>query len=333
MKKILISEWVPEECLLVYQDRYKFTVPTKEKRAFSYGELYKMINDYDGCLILDTDVDKNLIDQASNLKVLGNFGAGYNNIDWKYATAVFLPVVNTPTAAREATAEHAIAMILSTMRGVTRYDREIRRGIWNSPNFSDLNSEVFGKTLGIMGFGRIGKAVCKKARGLGMKVLYNDIQRATTIDTQKYQAKFMSFEEILYQSDCITLHMPYHSGNHHLFNEDAFKKMKKNAYFINVSRGPIVDEKALTQALIKGEIKGASLDVFENEPRISPELLALETVTFTPHVASNTMNTHLNMCREALEGIVGVLEGDKPYNVINPETLGHREPLKFGKDR
>lgn len=321
MKKILISEWVPEQCLEGYKDRYEFTLPSKEKHAFSYEEAYNMIEDYDGYFILDNDGDQKIIDKAKNLKVIANFGVGYNNIDWEYATKVGLPVVNTPTTVTEATAEHAATLIFSTMRGVARYDREIRRGEWNSPNFSDIDCEVYGRTLGILGFGRIGKRVCKKAQGMGMNVIYYDKYRASEEVEKEFGVTYMSFEEVLKNSDCVTLHMPYIPENHHIINADTLKLMKKTAYLVNAARGAVVDEKALAEALKNKTIKGAGLDVFEDEPNVSPELLVLENVTLTPHIASCTLKARLGMCEEALAGITGVLEGKKPYNVVNPEVL------------
>lgn len=166
MKKILISEWVPEECLKPYEGEFEFTVPSAEKHAFTYEEAYNMVEDYDGYFILDNDGDQKIIDKAKNLKVIANFGVGYDNIDWKYATQVGLPVVNTPTQVTEATAEHAATLIVAAMRGVARYDKEVRAGIWKSPNFSDCDTQVEGATLGILGFGRIGKRVCRKAPGI-----------------------------------------------------------------------------------------------------------------------------------------------------------------------
>lgn len=321
MKKILISEWVPEECLAPYKEDYDFTCPSREKHAFSYDEVYEMIEDYDAYFILDNEGDKKVIDRAKNLKVIANFGVGYNNIDWKYATEVGLPVVNTPTTVTEATAEHAVALLIATMRGVARYDREVRRGVWNSPNFSDIDCEVYGRTLGIMGFGRIGKMVCKKAQGLGMKVIYFDKYRASQEVEKEYNVMYMSFDDVVKNSDCITLHMPYIPENHHIFNAEVFRAMKDSAYLINAARGPIVDEKALAKALKDGTIKGAGLDVFEDEPNVEPELLELDNVTLTPHIASCTLKARMGMCREALGGIIGVLEGKKPYNVVNPEVL------------
>jgi glyoxylate reductase len=321
MKKILISEWVPKECLAPYEGRYEFTYPTREKHAFSYDEVYEMVEGYDAYFILDNDGDQKIIDKGKKLKAIANFGVGYNNIDWKYATEVGLPVINTPTTVTEATAEHAVALIISTMRGIARYDREVRKGLWNSPNFSDIDCEVYGRTLGIMGFGRIGKMVCKKAQGLGMQVIYYDKFRASEETEKEYNVTYMSFDEVVKNSDCITLHMPYIPENHHIINGDTFKAMKDSAYLVNAARGAVVDEKALAEALKNKTIKGAGLDVYEDEPNVSPELLVLDNVTLTPHIASCTLKARMGMCREALAGITGVLEGGKPYNVVNPEVL------------
>ena len=321
MKKILISEWVPEVCLKPYEGKFEFTVPSREKHAFTYEEVYERIDQYDGYFILDNDGDRRLIDKAKNLKVIANFGVGYNNIDWQYATEVGLPVVNTPTTVTEATAEHAVALIISTMRGIARYDREVRRGEWNSPNFADIDCEVYGRTLGIMGFGRIGKMVCRKAQGLGMRVVYYDKFRASQEVEKEYDVTYMEFDEVVKNSDCITLHMPYIPENHHIINQEVFQKMKGSAYLVNAARGAVVDEKALAEALASKVIKGAGLDVYEDEPNVSPELLKLDNVTLTPHIASCTLKARMGMCEEALKGITDVLNGEKPYNVVNPEVL------------
>ncbi len=321
MQKILISQWVPAQCLVPYEGKFTFTVPSAEKYAFSYEELLEQIPDYDGCLILDNDGDRRLLEAGTKLKVIANFGVGYDNIDWMYATEIGLPVVNTPKQVTEATAEHTAALIIAAMRGIARYDREVRSGIWNSPNFSDRDTQLEGAVLGILGFGRIGKRVCRKMQGLGMTVLYYDRVRADMKVEQEYGVTYLDFQQLLQVSDCITLHMPYSLENYHLFNHETFQKMKSSAYFVNCARGRIVDEQALASALRKGVIKGAALDVFENEPQICPELLELDNVILTPHVASLTMKARLGMCREALEGIAGVLNGEKPYNVVNPQVL------------
>lgn len=323
MKKILISEWVPKQCLEPYKERFAFSLPSAEKHAFSYSELLERIQEYDGCLILDNEGDRRLLDAGTGgkLKVIANFGVGYDNIDWKYATELGLPVVNTPTHVTEATAEHTAALIFSVMRGVARYDREVRSGIWNSPNFSDCNTQIEGSVLGILGFGRIGKRVCRKAQGMGMTVVYYDKFRASEEVEREFGVTYREFDEVLRMSDCVTLHMPYLPENHHVFRAETFRKMKPGACFVNCARGKLVDEQALADALRGGAVKGAALDVFENEPIVSPALLELDNVILTPHVASLTMKARLGMCAEALDGITAVLEGGKPYNVVNPQVL------------
>jgi glyoxylate reductase len=280
-----------------------------------------MIENYDAYFILENDGDKAIIERGKNLKAIANCGVGYDNIDWKYATETGIAVVNTPTTVTEVTAEHTVALILSMMRGVARFDREIRRGQWNSPSWSDLDCEAYERTLGIVGFGRIGKSVCKKAQALGMNVIYYDKFKATEDVEKSYNVEYVSFDDLISKSDCVTLHMPYIAENHHFINACTFKQMRSSAYLVNAARGAVVDEKALIDALRTGEIKGAALDVFEDEPSVSAELLTLENVTLTPHIASNTMKARMAMCGEALKGIAGVLAGEKPYNVVNPEVL------------
>ena len=321
MDKILISEWVPAQCLAPYQDEFLFTLPDEDKHAFTYEELLDQIPDYDGCLILDNAGDRRLLEAGKKLKVIANFGVGYDNIDWKYATEIGLPVVNTPTQVTEATAEHTATLIVSAMRGIARYDREVRAGIWKSPNFSDCDTQIEGATLGILGFGRIGKRVCRKMQGFGMNVVYYDKFRASEEVEREFDVTYLDFDEVLRTADCVTLHMPYIPENHHLFSAETFRKMKPTAYFVNCARGKIVDEQALAQALREKVLKGAALDVFEDEPHVNPELLKLDNVTLTPHVASLTMKARLGMCQEALEGITNVLKGEKPYTVVNPQVL------------
>jgi len=172
-----------------------------------------------------------------------------------------------------------------------------------------------------MGFGRIGKRVCRKAQGLGMNVIYYDKFRASAEVEKEFGVIYKDFDDVIKESDCITLHMPYIPENHHIFNKSVFQSMKKNAYLVNAARGPIVNELDLAEALRTREIKGAGLDVFEDEPNVSKELLALENVTLTPHIASCTLKARIGMCEEALKGITGVLRGEKPDNIVNKEVL------------
>lgn len=319
-QKILISKRVPVECLVPYEDAFAFTMPNDDN-AFSYDYILSHLPEFDGYFDIDMIADKPVFDAAKKLKAIANFGVGYDKIDWKYATELGIPVLNTPTQVTEATAELTIALILAAMRGVARYDKEVRQKIWLSPLFSDINTMVSGSTLGLIGFGRIGKSVARKAKGLGMKVIYFDKFRASEEVEQEYDVTFHSFDEVLAQSDCVSLHAPYVPENHHLFNTETFLKMKPSAYFINAARGKLVDEEALCAALKSGVIKGAGLDVFEQEPTVYEGLLTLDNVVLTPHAASLTMRSRIAMCKEALEGLTTVLKGGIPPNVINPSVL------------
>ena len=318
MKKILFSAPIPVEAVEEYKKDFELTVPEKK---LTYEEVMKIIADYDAYMTLAAKGDKNLLDAAKNLKAIANFGVGYDNIDWKYATEKGIAVVNTPTQVTDATAEHTVALIVDTMRGIARFDREVRKGIWDAPLFPDRNQAISGSVLGVVGFGRIGKLVTKKAQGLGMTVIYYDMFRAKPEVEKEFDVVYKELDDVVKEADCITLHVPYVPENHHLFNAERISKMKKTAYLVNCSRGPVVDEHALAEALKNNVIKGAGLDVFEDEPHPIPELLTLENVVLTPHAASGTMKARVGMLKEAVSGMAGVLKGEIPYNVVNPQVL------------
>ena len=318
-QKILLSKCVPEECLAPYEDRFEFTLPPDDT-AFTYERILELLPQYDGYLDIDRDADKRVIDVAvdNGVKAIANYGVGYDRIDWKYATERGLPILNTPTSVTEATAELGATLIFSVMRGIARYDSQVRRKEWVSPLFSDLNTMIAGSTLGIVGFGRIGKRVCRKAQGMGMKVVYYDQYRATPEVEQEFDVTYLPFDELLAVSDCVTLHAPYFPENHHMFNAETFRKMKPTAYFVNTARGKLVDEEALCRALESGQLKGAAMDVFETEPNsVYPGLLKLDNVILTPHIGSLTMRSRMAMCDEALAGRTAVMGGKVHRTVVN----------------
>lgn len=320
-QKILVSKKVPAQCLTPYEQAYEFTLPI-DADEFSYEQILGMIPAYDGYFDIDIIADKPVFDAAKKLKAIANFGVGYDKIDVKYATQLGLPVLNTPTQVTEATAEMAVALIMSVMRGVPRYDRQVRQKEWIAPLFSDLNTMIAGSTLGIVGFGRIGRCVARKARGLGMRIIYFDKLRAPLEVEGEFEAQYRSLDDVLRESDCVSVHAPYFPENHHLFDAGAFARMKPSAYFVNTARGKLVDEAALCEALKNGVIKGAGLDVYESEPNdVYEGLLALDNVVLTPHVASLTMRSRMAMCAEALEGLTAVMEGRVPFNVVNAEVF------------
>ena len=319
-KKILCSFPLPEEGVAPYREEFDICVPEK---PLTYDELIKMVGEYDGLYEIVIKIDKPFLDAcaAGKCRVIGNNGVGYDNVDVAYAAEKGIAIINTPKQVTEATAEHAATLIFATMRNIARFDKEIRRHVWDSPYFPTKPVQVEGSTLGVVGFGRIGKRVAKKAQGMGMNVIYYDAFRAPEEVEKEFGVTFKSFEEVIETADCITIHVPYTPENHHLFNAEIFKKMKKEAFLVNCARGPVVDEAALVEALKSGEIKGAGLDVYEKEPHPLEELLALDNVTLTPHCASGTWKTRINMLKEGMEGVTGVLRGEVPYNVVNKEIF------------
>ena len=326
MKKLLITRWIPESVLEKYRPYFdEIICPKEEEAVFSDEEIRKAIPD---CIALYTvggyRCGKDLIDLGKNLKVIGNFGVGYDNIDDKYATEKGIFVVNTPNAVMQPTAEFTVALIMAIARGVVMYDKPLRESKFCTKvggMFFDRDMMLYGKTLGVLGFGRIGRAVAQKCQGLGMNVIFYDPFPPTPEVQKQLNAKSMTFDEVVQRADVVTCHMPYTPENHRIINKDVFKKMKKTAYFVNAARGAVMNEVELAQALKEGEIRGAAIDVFEFEPKVTEELASLENVVITPHVASCVKEARINMANETLTGITELLSGKRPHNVVNPELF------------
>lgn len=323
MKKLLITGWIPEEILVDYREKFYITIPDYEKRNFSVEEVEGMIGDYDALFTISAfPFKKELIDKAVNMKVVANFGVGYDNIDWQYCTAKKIFLVNTLTTVTEPTAELAFSIMLAITKGIVMYDKELRVTKRCNPDmFFDRDILLYGKTIGIVGYGRIGQAVGRKAQGIGMKVLYYDPFRKTEEEEERLGAAYADFDELLEKADVISCHMPYTKENHHVFNLETFKKMKPTAYFVNAARGPVMSESDLVIALREKIIRGAATDVFEFEPGVSEELAQIENVVITPHIGSNVLEARKNMVHEALDGIWGIFMGDRPVNVVNKELF------------
>ncbi len=251
MEKILFVYHFP---LGEYADTlkgYEIIRPEQPFTKFSRPELMEHIGDASALLCFaDYTCDKSLIDAGPRLKAIGNVGVGYNNIDVAAASAKNIFVVNTPHGVTEATAELTIALMMDCVRSVTRYDRELRATRkWTPTMLLERDMVLSGKTLGVLGFGRIGRSVAKKARGLSMKIIYNDLHRAAPEVEKELDATYMSPEDVLRNADVVTLHMPYTPENHHFINEERLAMMKPTAYLVNAARGSIVSEKALVSAL------------------------------------------------------------------------------------
>jgi lactate dehydrogenase-like 2-hydroxyacid dehydrogenase len=324
IKKILFSHYVPEECIEKYKFNFHITSPDKQKEQFSTEELKKMLPENDAFICMnDYKFTQEMIDCGTSLQAIGNSGAGYDNIDVHYATEKGIPVINAPTAVLEAAAELTIGLMLSITRGIVMYNKELKSTKQvKKYSFFDRDMMISGKTLGIIGFGKIGKTVAKKAQGLGMNIVYYDKYPAAPELEKALNVKYLPMEEVLKISDVVTLHTPYLKENYHLIGAEQFSIMKKTAYFINTSRGPIVNELELASALKEGIIRGAALDVFEFEPTVSDEIAELENVVIVPHVGTNVLECRMGIVKEAIYGTTEVLLGHRPYNIINPTVFG-----------
>ena len=265
------------------------------------------------CHPYDT-IDKKVIKSAKNLKVISTFSVGFDHIDIDFAKSLGIKIGYTPEVLTNATAELTIGLILDILRRISEGDRIIRNKKWNVifGAYDYTGTEVSGKTIGIIGMGRIGREVAKKANGLGMNVIYHNRKPVSKSIERKLKAKYVS-ESVLYKkSDVISLHVPYNNDTHHLMNSKIFKKMKKTSFLINTSRGKIVNEKQLVTALKTKEIQGAGMDVYESEPvHRDSLLLKLENVVLAPHVGSSTNETRQKMSDITVKNLVFALEGKK----------------------
>jgi glyoxylate reductase len=271
------------------------------------------------CTILDR-VDAELLDACPGLKVVANFGVGFNNIDVTAATARKIPVTNTPGVLTDSTADMTFALLLAVARRLGEGERIVRAQKWEGwQPLQLLGADVTGATLGILGFGRIGQAVARRAKAFGMRVLY---WNRSAVPSSETDATRVSFEEALRQSDFVSLHVAYHSETHHLLDERQFALMKRTAFVINTTRGPVINEAALVRALQMKQIAGAGLDVFEREPELAPGLADLENVVLAPHLGSATIGTRTKMGMIAVDNLMAVCEGRRPPNCVNPEVLG-----------
>ena len=257
-------------------------------------------------------IDREVIDAGSELKIIANVAVGYNNLDVPYARSKGIVLTNTPDVLTESTANMTIALILTVTRRIAEGDRVVRRGDWKGFGLDFMiGSEIRDKQLGIIGLGRIGRAVAEKAALFGMRIAYHNLSPRVV---PGYQS--MSLDQLLATSDVISVHVPLSPQTKHLIDRKAFSRMKRSAYFINTSRGSVVDEDALAWALREAIIKGAGLDVYENEPNVQPGLLTLDNVVLVPHLASATTETRAAMYDLVARNVINVLTGKPPITPI-----------------
>ena len=320
--KILITRTLPPEVISLARARATVDLHASSQ-PLAKAELAQRLRDKEGivCLITDT-IDADVLGGAPRLKVVANVAVGYNNIDVAAATARGIVVTNTPDVLTETTADFAWTLLMGVARRVVEADQYVRAGKFTRWEWELLwGADVHGKTLGILGFGRIGRAMARRGRGFGMRVLYNDAVRAEALSERELGATFVDKVALLKESDFVTLHTPLLPETHHLIGAAELKLMKRTAFLINAARGPIVNEAELVQALREGWIAGAGLDVYEEEPKIQPGLLSLPNVVLAPHIASASSETRIKMGTLAVENCLAVLEGKTPPTPVNPQVL------------
>lgn len=327
MAKIFVSRKIPGESLnKLTQSEHEVQI-SEFDRPLTSEEFIERSRGSDAVLTLLTDkVDADVIDAIGlQLKLISNYAVGFDNIKVEDATQKGVVVTNTPsTEVDESVAEHAWTLMLALTRRVVEADESTRRGSyrgWEPGIF--LGKNMVGKTLGIIGLGGIGSMVARRAKGWNMKVLYNKRSRDEEAE-KELGVEFVELDRLLSESDFISLHVPLTDETRHMLNKESLSKVKKGAFIINTARGPIIDEGDLVDALREGVIGGAGLDVYDNEPNINPELINMENVILTPHIASATWEARDKMGEQAVDAVFSVLDGKKPENIVNEDVWEKR---------
>lgn len=320
--RVFVSRRVPEPVHAALAGSFELDYHDSQQPLSRNGLVPRVAGANGLVTTLADKVDAELLDAAGpQLQVVANCAVGFDNVDVDAAVARDVVVTNTPDVLTEATAEFAVTLMLSLLRRVTEGDRFLhRRESWVWAPTMMLGTSPRGRVLGVVGFGRIGREVAALARALGMRVIYSDL---ATIPSDEYEQ--VPLTELLERADVVSLHCPLVPETHHLIGERELGTMRRDAFLINTARGPVVDEKALVAALRDGEIAGAGIDVFEQEPSVPDALLEFDNVVVTPHLASATHHTREAMgmlCHEALEAVL--LEGRAPAHALNPDQVGSR---------
>jgi glyoxylate reductase len=316
--KVFVTRRIPQPGLDILNKHFEVDIYEGDS-PISREELIERAKGCDGLLSLLTDtIDAEIMDKTG-IRAIANYAVGYDNVDVPAATERKIPLTNTPGVLTNATADLTFALILSVSRRIVEADKYLREGKWKGwdPTLL-LGGDFVDKTLGIIGMGRIGKAVARRAKGFGLKIIYVDHEQQQDIE-KELDARRVTFFEILKESDYLTLHIPHNSETHLLIGIKELEQMKSSSYIINTSRGKIINEEGLITALSNGIIAGAGLDVFFDEPAIKPELVKLENVVIVPHIGSASLETRAKMAIIAAENLVEALTGKRPKNIVNPE--------------
>lgn len=320
--KVLVTQRISDESLATLAARFDVESNQKDLPRTT-AQLLRKLKGKDAAITLITDVISERVLAASpRLKIVSNVAVGYNNFDVAAATRRGVMLTNTPGALDDTTADFAWCLILATARRLPEADRLVRSGKWTRWRFMEfLGHDIYGKTIGICGFGRIGRGVARRAMGFGMKVLYTSKSRAPDSVEQEFRASYVDKHTLLRESDVVTLHLPLFAETRHYIGAAELALMKKTAILVNAARGPVVDEKALVTALKTRRIAGAGLDVYENEPKLAAGLARLPNTVLAPHMASASIDTRLRMSNMAVANCIAGLTGQRPPNLLNPDVM------------
>lgn len=322
--RVLVTRKTYEGPLQLLRESAEVTI-NREDRSMTPEEIITALPGTMGMLAMGSDpVTARLLEAGKDLKVVANNAVGFNNIDLAAATRLKIAVTNTPDVLTDTTADLSFALILGVARRIAEADRFVRAGRWTgwTPRLM-IGGDVHGKILGVIGLGRIGSAVARRGQGFHMRIVYYDIRRLDPTIEQQHHLQFLPLRDLLQVSDFVTLHVPLTPQTRHLIGSEQLSLMKKSAFLINASRGPVVDEKALVLALRSGTIAGAGLDVFEAEPAVTPDLIQMENTLLLPHIGSATDETREAMTLRAVNNILAVIRGEIPPNILNPEIYPH----------
>ncbi len=316
--KVFLTRTLPDPVMGRLREGFDLLCPS-EDYALSKAEILAGVKDREALISMLSDpVDTEVLAAAPALRIIANYAVGYNNIDLETATARRIAVTNTPGVLTETTADLTWALLLTVGRRLVEGDRLVRERRWRGWAPTQLlGADIHGKTLGIIGMGRIGQSVARRAMGFGMRVLYYSRTRLDVRVDRELAAQFQTLHDLLAASDFVTVHTPLSPSTHHLLGPKEFARMKRTAFLINTSRGPVVDEAALVEALESGQIAGAGLDVYEKEPEVPERLLRLPQVVLLPHLGSASVETRIRMGEMVLDNLRAFFEGRHPPNQVN----------------
>jgi len=320
MAKVLVTRRIPEAGLALLRDHVE-VILNEADRPLTRAELLEGVREADGVLCLLNDrIDGEVMDAAARVRGFANHAVGFDNVDLAEASRRRLPVSNTPGVLTDATAEMAWTLLFAVARRIVESDRAMRSGRWGGWGpLQFIGGDVTGRTLGVVGAGRIGEAFALKSRGFAMPVLYAD-ERPSPVLERELGARRVSLEELLGAADFVSVHVPLTPATRHLIDAAALARMKPTAYLVNTSRGPVVDEAALVEALRAGTLAGAGLDVYEDEPRMAPGLAALDNAVLAPHTGSATVTSRNNMALTAARNLIAMVAGERAPDCLNPEV-------------